>query len=234
MDGGQKIAELREARGWSRPQLAERMGTSAQQLERLEKGQRKLTLEWITKAATALEVDQQIIIDAATPPAQSVKSNATPFRYEGSGAETMRNDLPIYGTALGAPRMIENDEVEQTYLNSGEVVEYIKRPVVLNGKGDAYGLHVVGGSMWPMYPEGSVIIAETRRPPMIGDDVVVYLRDLDHDDDSRARCVLVKRLIRRTAAYLELQQFDPLVTFRIATDEVLRIDRVMTLRDLLS
>jgi phage repressor protein C with HTH and peptisase S24 domain len=234
MDGGQKIAELRSARGWSRPALAERMGTTPQQLERLEKGQRKLTLDWIARAAQALEIDQQIIIDAASPPAQAVKSNATPFRYEGAGNETLRNDLPIYGTALGAPRMIENDQVEQTYLNSGEVVEYIKRPVVLNGKSDAYGLHVVGGSMWPMYPEGSIIIAETRRPPMIGDDVVVYLRDLDCDDDSRVRCVLVKRLVRRTAAYVELQQFDPMVTFQVSTDEVLRIDRVMTLRDLLS
>lgn len=234
MTGGQKIAELREAKGWSRPELAKLMGTSAQQLERLEKGIRKLTLPWIEKAAKALEVDQQIIIDAESPPAHAVRSNATPFRYEGASAENMRNDLPIYGTALGAPRMIENDQVEQTYLNSGEVVEYIKRPVVLNGKGDAYGLHVVGGSMWPIYPEGSIIIAETRRPPMIGDDVVVYLRDIDGEDDTRARCVLVKRLVRRSAAYVELQQFDPMVTFQVRTDEVLRIDRVMTLRDLLS
>lgn len=233
MDGGQKIAELRTQRGWSRPQLAERMGTTPQQLERLEKGQRKLTLEWIARAAAALEVDQAIIIDAAaiTPP---VQSNASPFRYEGASAGRMVSDLPVYGTALGAPRMVDHEQVEQTYLNSGEVLEYIKRPVALNGRGDAYGLHVVGGSMWPMYPEGSVIIAETRRPPMIGDDVVVYLRDCDDEDGVRARCVLVKRLVRRTASYIELQQFDPQITFRVDVDEVLRIDRVMTLRDLLS
>lgn len=61
---GNNIEALREARGWKRPRLAALMGTTPQQVERLEKGQRKLSLEWIEKAATALEVDPSQIIAA--------------------------------------------------------------------------------------------------------------------------------------------------------------------------
>ena len=56
------IEKLREARGWARPELAKRMGTSPQQVERLEKGQRKLSQEWIDKAAHAFSVTPADII----------------------------------------------------------------------------------------------------------------------------------------------------------------------------
>lgn len=55
----QNVRRAREAREWSRPQLASRLTppTSSQQIERLEKGQRKLTLEWVEKIANALKID---------------------------------------------------------------------------------------------------------------------------------------------------------------------------------
>lgn len=56
------IQRLREGRGWSRPDLGKLMGTSGQQVERLEKGQRKLSQEWIDKAAAALGVSAAAII----------------------------------------------------------------------------------------------------------------------------------------------------------------------------
>ena len=81
---------------------------------------------------------------------------------------------------------------------------------------------------------GSTIIAEMRRPPRIGDDVVVYLRpEGDDDDGHRARAVLVKRLVRRGTNWIELEQFSPSATFRLEMTQYVRIDRVMTLGDLL-
>jgi transcriptional regulator with XRE-family HTH domain len=58
------IRALREARGWSRPDLAKLMGTSPQQVERLEKGTRGLDLGWIDKAAHAFGVAVADIITA--------------------------------------------------------------------------------------------------------------------------------------------------------------------------
>lgn len=73
------IEKLREARGWARPELAKRMGTSPQQVERLEKGQRKLSQEWIDKAAHAFSVTPADIISEGVslvlpeqPPVRSV------------------------------------------------------------------------------------------------------------------------------------------------------------------
>lgn len=58
------IKLLREDRGWSRPQLGQRLNppTSGQQIEKLEKGDRRLTVEWIERLARALGVDPAELI----------------------------------------------------------------------------------------------------------------------------------------------------------------------------
>lgn len=58
------IKLLREARGWSRPQLGAHMTppTSGQQVEKLEKGDRRLTVDWIERIAAALHVDPAELI----------------------------------------------------------------------------------------------------------------------------------------------------------------------------
>jgi transcriptional regulator with XRE-family HTH domain len=64
------IQRFREARGWSRPKLAQLMETSPQQIERLEKGMRALRQEWIDRAAEAFGVTPAEII---SPPAPSLE-----------------------------------------------------------------------------------------------------------------------------------------------------------------
>jgi transcriptional regulator with XRE-family HTH domain len=58
------IWRVREAKGLSRSQLGLRMNppTSSQQIERLEKGERRLTVEWIEKIAKGLGVDPAELI----------------------------------------------------------------------------------------------------------------------------------------------------------------------------
>jgi transcriptional regulator with XRE-family HTH domain len=58
------IKRLRERRGWSRPQLGTRLTppTSGQQIEKLEKGQRALTVDWIERIAVALDVDPAALV----------------------------------------------------------------------------------------------------------------------------------------------------------------------------
>lgn len=55
----ENIRRLREEKGWSRPCLANHMRppTSGQQIEKLEKGERRLTVDWIERVSTALGVD---------------------------------------------------------------------------------------------------------------------------------------------------------------------------------
>lgn len=60
----QNIMRLRERRGLSRPQLGARLNppTSGQQIEKLEKGQRALTVDWIERLASALDVDPAALV----------------------------------------------------------------------------------------------------------------------------------------------------------------------------
>lgn len=52
-----RIQALREARGWSRPALAQRANTSPQQIERLEKGARRLSDVWLNRLAPLFDME---------------------------------------------------------------------------------------------------------------------------------------------------------------------------------
>lgn len=58
-----RIKELRELRGWSQDDLAEKVGTTNQQIGRLENGERKLSLDWMERLAKPLRVAIPELID---------------------------------------------------------------------------------------------------------------------------------------------------------------------------
>jgi len=152
---------------------------------------------------------------------------------EGSGAQRMSRDLPIYGTALGADEIVDGEAVEQTTLNRAEVVEYKRRPQILDGRADVYGLYVQGSSMQPRFRDGDTVFVESRRRPAVGDDAVIYLRAPDEAEGERVSSVLIKAIVRKTASYVELEQYNPHLTFRIPMERVDRMDRVLTLDDMI-
>lgn len=164
------------------------------------------------------------------------EANAIPFKMEGASEERMRDNLPIYGTAIGTVKEIEGEAIEQTTLNTGEVVGYAKRPVILNGNASAYGLWIKGSSMEPRHMEGETILVDPKGKLSNGEDVVVYLRPINPDDDDgeTARAVMVKRLVRRSSTYIELEQFSPAKVFRVDMVEVVRVDRVIPWSELVA
>lgn len=166
------------------------------------------------------------------------ESNAVPIKYEGASEVRMSQDIPILGTALGADRVAGELAIEQTCLYEDEQIGFAKRPVVLDGRVDAYGLYVQGSSMDPAYEDGALILVETRRQPSVGEYAVVYLRmngDGDESDvDGRARTIMIKKLVRKSASFYELEQFNPRLTFRVDAKEVLKMHRVIPWAELLS
>lgn len=229
----------RKRAGVTQEVVAERMGVSTGQISRWENGVDGIPSGRLPKLVEVYEssveellTESEIPISTEVPP-----SNAQPLRYEGAADVTLPRDIPIYGTSLGAPLDFDGKAIEQTMLNTGETIGHLPRPTVLNGQKAAYGLYVQGSSMEPRHENGDTIFVQDSRhgrPPRIGDDVVVYLRDVDDDDGERATCALVKRLARKTAHYIELEQFNPPVIFRIEVEKVIRVDRVIPWRELLS
>lgn len=73
------LRTLREARGWTQKETAERMGTTWNQYVKLEKGSRRLSDVWIGRAATAFGVDAGEVV--------SNKTNTVPLvGYVGAGS----------------------------------------------------------------------------------------------------------------------------------------------------
>lgn len=144
-------------------------------------------------------------------------------------------DIPLLGTALGADFEVGDDGAlsfaEVTDLHLDEVVDHLRRPVSLKNRPNLYGLSVVGESMTPRYDPGDPAYVDPRATPRIGDDVVVYLRREDGDQE-RVFSVLLKRLVKRTASFVELEQFNPRLTFRLDAKSVARIDRVIPWREI--
>ena len=99
------IERMREARGWSRPELGKRMKppTSGQQIERIEKGQRKLSQDWIDKAAAAFGVSPEAII---SPGAEL--PDLPPTRDASAGDETVEIVSLDLSLSMGPGTLIED------------------------------------------------------------------------------------------------------------------------------
>lgn len=62
-----RIRELREARGLTLEELAQRVGTTNQQISHLELGKRQLTVDWLRRLAAALECHPWSLVEEPPP-----------------------------------------------------------------------------------------------------------------------------------------------------------------------
>jgi hypothetical protein len=187
--------------------------------------------------ARVLGVTPQYLLGESDSPAPAteavVADRAVSFRHGGAGM-----DLPIYGTALGHDLRFDGDGtllVEQTMLELTEPIRHVQRPAGLAGAKTAYAVYIQGDSMSPRYEPGELAVVDPRKPPSPGDDVIVQLIG-DEERTGEATpvaCALIKRLVRRSASYIELRQFNPPLTFRVEMDRVVSVHRVMPIGDLL-
>ncbi|MEK9755395.1 MAG: helix-turn-helix transcriptional regulator [Rhodospirillaceae bacterium] len=80
------IKTLRTNLGWSQEELARRVGTSNQMISLLERGRRRLTVEWLDRLAGALGC---MPTDIFRPPSWPTALRRQPL------------DVPVRGTAAG-------------------------------------------------------------------------------------------------------------------------------------
>jgi phage repressor protein C with HTH and peptisase S24 domain len=146
----------------------------------------------------------------------------------------MKKDIPVYGTAIGADIEFMSSldhavAVEQTDLNRAEVIDRFRRPLGLRERQDLYGLYVAGTSMEPAFESGRGILVDPKRPPAIRDYVVVYIARQrgDHPDMEGIASILLKRLVRRSGAFIELEQFNPPAVFQVPLEDVAAVHRIM-------
>lgn len=192
------IEALREARGWKRPALAKRMKTSTQQVERLEKGQRKLSQEWIDRAADALGVPPADIITAGAADHDEVEaprslpqsSDRQPTRTadagETVGLQKLDLSLPMGpGTEIG-------DYVE------AEIVQFDLALVRAITRSPPHRLRIVTGfghSMEPNLHTGDMILIDTTDRHLSWQDGIYWINLFGAAALKRLRTVSKERVL---------------------------------------
>lgn len=134
---GYKIAEARIAKGWSQQQLAEKIGTTQQTIQRYESGARDLKSSVIIKLSAALGVTISYLLGLKDTDETVAK-------------EDQFVDVPLYGSiAAGTP--IEMMEVEDTFPVPAKMHD---------AHPDAFLLKVEGESMNRILPNGCYALVD--------------------------------------------------------------------------
>lgn len=145
-------------------------------------------------------------------------------------------DVPVVGTAHGGTMKFETEsgsvEVEETLYEAGQIIDYVRRPPGIEARKDVFAVEFQGESMAPRYEPGDLGYVDPRRSPSIGDYVLVQLNE-HHEEHTEVVAALVKRLVRRGADWIELEQFNPPATFRVEKARIHSVLRIIPMRELL-
>lgn len=162
------IEQFRESKGWKRPELAKRMGTTPQQVERLEKGQRGLSQKWIDKAAEALGVSPAEII---MPVREVEQSSGDARSIISDGEDTVSIQKLDLSLSMGPGTLID-DWVES------EPIHFDRGFLQLITRAPAHRLKLVSGigdSMYPTLNWGDAIMIDTTDRALARQDGIYWI-----------------------------------------------------------
>ena len=226
-----RVQDLREGLDLSQSELARRCGEKPQTLQKLEAGivQRpryildlarvlRTTTDWLllgTGEITLKNTDnlpQNNRFDSKQ--ASAIESPQLPVKLP--PLEEMPHDLPLLGSARGG----KEGAFE---LNDGHPIAYLKRRPGVAGSPKAYALYVEGDSMEPRYFPGELIHIDPSRKIRPGDFVLIE-QVLDEYDVPQA---FIKRLVRRTAKKIIVEQYNPPKTIDMPENSIKTMHRVL-------
>lgn len=128
-----------------------------------------------------------------------IPANARLSASEAPDFHILSKDVPVLGSAqCGGDGSFT--------LNSGEPIDFVRRPPGQMSRRGIYCIYAEGSSMEPVYEAGDLIYVDPHRPPWPGRDVVIQLRALGPDGEMR--CFL-KRLVKRSGTQWRVKQFNP-------------------------
>ncbi len=206
-----RLRYWRTHRGLTLEQLAEAAETSHQQIMRLERGERRLTLDWMIRLAQPLGIEPRDLLPdnpepLASPPPSSAPVKAPPPARAPRALMTggLASDLiPVRGAARGGLE-------QEMFLEDGPI-DYTPRPPCLAQARDAYALYVVGDSMVPRFRPGMLLFVNPHRPPRREAGVVVIKRNA---------IVLIKEYVELKEDRLVLHQHNPDCFLEISRNEI--------------
>jgi phage repressor protein C with HTH and peptisase S24 domain len=215
-----RIKEWRLKRGLSMQALAERVGTSRQQIHKLERSERRLTEDWMRRVAGILdcapadllspEMDRTAGFGDRRPDAFSGGVDMSSLQ---SVTVDGRDQIPVYASAQGGP-----DGTILAY----EPIEFVDRPEPLFGVRNAFAMYVVSDSMEPKYSQGALLLIHPGRPVRQNDFVLIVKQAEDGEHSA-----MVKQLVRVEADRLIVRQFNPPHEFALDRRDVTSVSLVI-------
>lgn len=215
------MRELRQAAGLSQEKLAELAGTSQPQINKLETGQRKMTVDWAVKLARPLGVEPALLLGLDVPAVPT----ATPRPARPALAPLLRTaPVPQAQAAASMPvRAAARGGVDQEMFLEDGPIDWITRPDYLKNARDPYAMYVVGDSMMPRFRPAQLLHVNPHKPPAPGSGVVVVKRN---------KAVLVKEFVRRGTDAVILREYRPADReFTVALEDLDTLHTVVGLQE---
>lgn len=206
---GDRIALKREQLGWSQDELARKVGTFQQTIEKIEKGITKRS-GYFPKIAQVLEMPMSELDPSLAGPVDvplTAPQAPVPISLVGE------RDLPVYGAVEGG---------DGALVISSEPVAWEMRPPALLGVRDGYAFIIVGDSMFPEFKPGETGQVNPHLPPVPGEPCVFYA-----DDDNGTQKATVKSFIRQTATHWHVEQWNPPKKFSLSRKDWQKCHRVV-------
>lgn len=239
----QEILSELERRKVRNRDLAGLLGISEDKVSKARNGKRRFQADEILTL-------NRFLSEGSSAPAAQLRDNLNSPRNQFLTASTAhpapmpyippgqwQRDVPVVGGGLAAPLHIVQAgaalDIEQTSLDFGADPDYAPRPPAFASNRQLYCVYVWGDSMVPRFEAGDRLYVDPRRPPSVGDDVVVQLLGEPESDDGQVVVALIKRLARRNGSTIELQQYNPATSIVVETARVAAIHRIVPWRELL-
>lgn len=204
------LKEWRVLRGLTLEALGKLVGTDKTQISKLQK-RRHLTTTWMMRLAPPLGINPDDLMRAPNP--DTVPNIDFP-RARQIPAES-KVMLPVYAAA-SAGRDGETIDLDHP-------VDETPCPPELIGVEGACGILISGSSMEPRYFDGEIVLIDPRKPLTPRKGVLV---ELD------ARSALIKFFVRWLPDRgIEVEQFNPAKNWKIPASEIVRVYRVVGLRE---
>lgn len=188
---GDLIRERREARGWSQEELANRAGTTQQNVGRLEKGLIKHS-RFIAPILSALGLDMGRAIAQTAEPSDLIPR------------ELLVGDkgMPLFASTQGG---------DGALVINFDPIDYLKWPAPLLHVPEGFGVLVEEDSMFPVYEPSDIALVNPKLPPRRGKNCVL----LGSTDGTRVKS-LIKRYEGQTEGHWKVSQWNPQKDFTLS------------------
>ena len=192
------LKELRLRAELTMQELADLAGTTAPQINKLEKGQRTLNKKWALRLAPYLGVTPEEILFPGT----------SKFKQKSSGYKQLQ-EAPVYG--LSAGRRIAYG------INNSSIIDQKPRNPATMGVNGFYVV-VAGDEMEPLFEEGQIVSVNPDYPLVKGKPCLIETINNE---------TLVRKFIARNTRSLTYEQLNPLETWVLPMKEVVRVSRIV-------